>query len=194
LQVTIGLFNQKIAVMKTFKFFLIPAMLFFLAGCVKDTAVPADAEALEFRAPESVTVPMKVWVEESYVNEELPRKPCDIPGPTIPAGGWMRGHATHLGTFNVQESTWEHGVCNVYPSENKLVITGSEGIFAGANGEQIWWKGDYEVFFTGGYSVDMNIVGGTGRFESATGTLHGYSDGSGAYGSGYAEGWITIYK
>jgi hypothetical protein len=180
--------------MKTFKFFLITAVLFFLAGCMKDTVVPVGEEALEFRTPKSVTVPMKVWVEGSIVNEELVSKPCDLPGFTIPPGGWMRGHATHLGKFNVQESTWEHGSCNVYMNEGKLIITGSEGILAGANGDQIWWKGDYEVFFTGAYSTDLDIVGGTGRFEGATGNVKGYSDGSGAYGSGYGEGWITIFK
>ncbi len=180
--------------MKTFKCLLITAVLFLLAGCVKDTVVPAGEEGMEFRAPKSVTVPMKVWVEESLVNEELAKKACDLPWVTIPPGGWMRGHATHLGKFKVMESTWEHGSCNVYMNEGKLIITGSEGIFAGANGDQVRWKGDYEVYFAGGYSADLDIVGGTGRFENAIGNIKGYSDGSGAYGSGYAEGWIKIFK
>ena len=184
--------------MKTLKFFLIPALLLFLAACVEDVPTPADvpdgSAAIDVRGKESVTLPMKGWVEESIITGEMKDCECDppCPGLSIPAGGWMRGHATHLGKFNVMESTWEHGSCNLVG--NKIVITGSNGIFCGANGDQIWWEGDYEVFFTGAYTADLDIVGGTGKFEGAFGNVKGYSDGSGAYGSGYAEGWITIFK
>ncbi len=56
--------------MKTLRFFLIPALLLFLAGCVEDVPAPADGlldgtEAIDVRAKESVTVPMRIWVEET---------------------------------------------------------------------------------------------------------------------------------
>jgi hypothetical protein len=187
--------------MKTLKFFLIPALLLFLAACTEDVPTPADvpdgSAAIDVRAKESVTKPMKIWVEAT-IDYSVARKPCDCDPPcgvTIPAKGWMRGHATHMGKLNRMESPWEHGTCDL--AENKIVITGSHGIWTGANGDQIWWEGDYEVFFNGNFSADLDIVGGTGRFEGAVGNVRGddgVTDPETGYGSGTAQGWVTVFK
>ena len=193
----------KTKTMKTLKFFLIPALLFFLAACTEDVPAPAgvldEQEAIDLRARGSITKPMKLWIE-AITDESLGAVGCTapFPGVAVPAGGWMQGHATHLGKLDRLESPWAHGSCELILDENwnpvMVAISGSHGAWAGANGDQIWWEGSYESYLDGTFSADLDIVGGTGRFEGATGNVKGigHVDPVTSYAVGSPEGYITI--
>lgn len=186
--------------MKTLRFFMIPALLLFVAACVKDVPTPADvpdgSAAIDVRTNESTTLPMKIWLEAT-IDYSAGRIDCEAPFPglSVPAKGWMRGIANNLRRLNMLESPWEHGTCELMG--DRILITGSHGIWTGTDGDQIWWEGDYEVLFNGNFSADLDIVGGTGRYEGATGNVkgeNGVTDPATGYGSGSAQGWVTIFK
>ncbi|MBK8706293.1 MAG: hypothetical protein IPN33_23835 [Saprospiraceae bacterium] len=192
--------------MKKIQFFLTGALLLFLAGCQKDLPVPADVtneqealvqngSTLDFRAKEYVTKPIKAWVE-AITDYSQGGLDCGLPN----KAGWMQGNATHLGKLNMLESPWEHGSCEVifdeYWNPVKILITGSQGHWTGANGDRLEWEGSYESFFDGTFTGDLDIIGGTGKFTGAFGNVKGggYVDPETGYAVSTAEGWITIPK
>ncbi|MBK7409913.1 MAG: hypothetical protein IPJ40_18810 [Saprospirales bacterium] len=182
--------------MKTHFFFLFAVLL--VAGCTSDMLAPADDSAgLEFRKKEYVTKPMTMWLEAA-------RDPAQdfiycLPG-VFPAGGWMQGHATHMGQFIAEESPWAHGSCEMVLDANgnfvKFVISGSHGHWTAANGDVLNWEGTYEVFPDLTFSADMDFAGGTGKFDGATGNVFGFghNDLETGLAIGTAEGYITILK
>ncbi|MCB9282844.1 MAG: hypothetical protein H6563_02125 [Lewinellaceae bacterium] len=183
--------------MKAYFFFLFAGLL--LAGCTSDMLAPADDSAgLEFRKKEYVTKPMTMWLE-AITDYSLGSISC-LPAGNVPAGGWMRGHATHMGQFNMEESPWAHGSCQLVfdPSGNlvKVLIEGSNGHWTAANGDVLNWQGTYESFLDGTFSADLNFAGGTGSFEGATGNVFGfgYVDPETGNAVGTAEGYITMLR
>ena len=186
------------------------ALLLFLAGCQKDLPVPADVTneqealvqngptTLDFRAKEYVTKPMKLWVE-AITDLNQGGISC-VPAGVAPKGGWMQGHATHLGVLNALESPWEHGSCVLVFDENgnpvKVAISGSHGTWTSANGDKLFWEGSYESFFDGTFTGDLDITGGTGKFTGAFGNVKGggYVDPETGYAVSTAEGYIAIPK
>ncbi|MCK6691598.1 MAG: hypothetical protein L6Q97_05790 [Thermoanaerobaculia bacterium] len=93
-----------------------------------------------------------------------------------------------------------NGNCELIFDENwqpvKIAIRGSHGHWTGANGDQLDWEGSYEAFFDGTFTADLDIVGGTGRFERATGNIKGggYNDPETGYAVSEGKGYITILK
>lgn len=196
--------------MKTIRFLIIATLLLFIAGCQKDLPAPANvtdeqtaimpdgSSELDFRAKEYVTKPMKLWLEAT-IDPTQGTIGC-IPFGAFPAGGWMQGHATHMGQIILQGSPWNHGTCYMVFDSNgdfvKGVIEGSYGQWTAANGDVLKWKGTYEAFPDGTFSADFNFDGGSGKFEGATGNAFGIGHNDPVTGNavGVAEGWITIPK
>lgn len=183
--------------MKTIHFFLTAALLFLFAGCAKDSLAPVE-DNLEFRAKEYVTKPMTMWIEA--ITDPAQGVISCIPFGAFPAGGWMQGHATHMGQLIAEESPWNHGSCYLVfdPNGNfvKGVIEGSHGQWMAANGDILFWQGVYEAFPDGTFSADMDFTGGTGRFENASGNVFGVgqNDPETGYAVGTVEGTITMLK
>lgn len=179
------------------------ALLFVLAGCSKDSLTPVSVQdaMVSPRAREYVTKPIELRVE-AITDPSSGRIACQPlnTGASAPAAGWMQGHITHLGLLNMPESPWAHGSCELIFDENwkpvKVVIRGSHGRWTGANGDRLDWQGSYESYLDGTFSGDLDIVGGTGRFEGATGNLkgNGYVDPQTGYAVSRGEGYITIPK
>lgn len=181
--------------MKTRFLILLAALL--MAGCTSDMLAPAgDADDLEFRAKKYVTKPMTMWLEAA-IDPTQGTISC-IPFGAFPAGGWMQGHATHMGQLDPAGSPWNHGSCYMVFNANgqfvKAVIEGSHGQWMAANGDILFWEGVYEVFPDGTYSADMDFTGGTGRFENASGNVFGIgqNDPETGLAVGTAEGYITM--
>jgi hypothetical protein len=140
---------------------------------------------------------MKMWIEA--ITDPTQGVIRCIPFGAFSAGGWMQGHATHMGEINPQGSPWHHGSCSLIFDAGgfvKGVIEGSKGHWTAANGDILKWKGRYEAFPDGTFSADLNFDGGTGKFEGATGNVFGFghNDPETGYAVGLAEGWITIPK
>ena len=179
------------------------ALLLALAGCTKDGLAPASEQdgVVASRAKEYVTKPIELRVE-AITDPSSGRIAC-LPantGASAPAAGWMQGHITHLGQLNMPQSPLAHVNCELVFDENwhplKVVIRGSHGYWTGANGDRLDWAGSYESYLDGTFSGDLDIVGGTGRFEGATGNLKGsgYVDPETGYAVSTGKGYITIPK
>ena len=188
--------------MKTNHFLLTSILLLFSTGCTKEALAPEiDPSALELRAKEYVTVPMKMWIE-ALTDFSLGGIAClpENSGVYMPAGGWMQGHATHMGQLQMPESPWAHGSCELVFDENgnltMIAISGSHGHWTGANGDRLYWEGRYESYLDGTFFADLDIVSGTGKFADATGNVKGlgYVDPETGYAVGAPEGHLKILK
>jgi hypothetical protein len=153
--------------MKKIMFMAIPILL--LAACTKevrsDDANQANSESdiSEMIAKGRTTFP---------IFNSLQSDPD--PNPTTECGGALTyGNMTFLGKC--------HGIsvnktCTYSTDGTELAIT-SDDITYGANGNELWTKGDIVIHFpTDGSTVatitgGSTIVGGTGRYAGATGFL-----------------------
>jgi len=121
--------------------------------------------------PVLVTVPFKadfsVWSKTDYTD----RRCGDHPNYFLTMEG--HGNATHLGKVTVRFTF----CCNVATG----AYWGTEATFVAANGEELWLTipqgqiypnfGDNSHYYQTRFDDPMPIVGGTGRFQGATGYL-----------------------
>lgn len=143
--------------------------ILFLAGCTKeamqDNSIQAESQSSKNSTAQKVRVTRPIFNSlQSDPDPSLPPLPCGAGG-----GAIFYGNMNHLGKVygNVVNKT-----CGL-TADGRLEIS-SEDIGYAANGDQLWTKGTiYVTFPTSGTIATITggstIVGGTGRFEGATG-------------------------
>lgn len=177
----------------------------------------------------TVTVPMKIeWGEGTFVVVPFddPRVPESTPVENCPDGGQANpdiglpegfpngggvvvsggdGEATHLGRLT--EFSTRCAVRLFPPTDPSFVNFDLRGTLTGANGDQIHVRAEYaKTPFTpaGVPTLQVMVVGGTGRFEGAFGQLTPTQGGQvtctddsglcleGTWSGGFVEGELTI--
>ena len=158
--------------MKTLIYLFLVAMLLF-AGCAKDEMFDQKSNNLELKKAK-VPIPMKadfcMTPDLNVPPVHIEGLPWDKPEYYLPGGGWISGHATHMGEIIMEKSTQKITSAKFVPGVG--VVSYSEGIITAANGDYysfkaIMYSNPQNKTFTG--TVEM--FGGTGKFEGATGTV-----------------------
>lgn len=171
--------------MKTIlKIFISAAIFVLLAGCDKNEEFIKNETPELKNAQVEVTLPFKADFVGTFLDATFPCAEC---GPWNPDEGetWglvkneARGNATQLGKFYVYFEFCANFATGEYPGNLQNVAK-----FAGANGDTLFTYGegqvingrlDYHPEDVNSYWKDpFIIVGGTGRFEGATGS--GWTD------------------
>jgi hypothetical protein len=179
--------------MKTLQILLVIAFV-IISGFSKDSQTDENV-FLKKGTDKSVTVPMKVWAT-TIDNNSIPRVDCSgYPDMSHTGGGWLQGHQTHGGRFITSQSTWIITDCETVGYINTSHISGTNTV---ANGDSYDYICTMDVVLAATppfmLTLYINITGGTGRFEGATGYVecHGYHDGQVITFTG--EGTITFQK
>lgn len=152
--------------------FFVAMFLILALGCEKFADVtPMESEQLELKKGE-IVVPAKCWLT-TVLDPTIPFVTC-VPeeyGVHIPGGGWMKGHETHGGKLKEELSTWSIPVCYLGPGPDQLTEI-VEGTHTVANGDSYFYSGTLTInYVTSALTGEIDINGGTGKYEGATGHL-----------------------
>lgn len=118
---------------------------------------------------------------------------CDGDAELISTTVEIRMRLTHLGLSTITTTN-----CFTLPA---FVYVSGSGTITAANGDQLFYEGSAADYGTthpfypdGSWEFGpLHIVGGSGRFEGATGRFDGWGmmDESGVAGTAFTVGWIT---
>ncbi len=168
--------------MKTLKFlFLITIFVGLLAGCNKDELTSNDEVQLKGAQPVTVTLPFEAnflgtYVDESYYGDE--NYTCELPYYCHVIVDFV-GTATHLGkitgTFDfcacgpdnpdIPGLDWEYA-----PTEVAMEAANGDLLFISCGGNVIDGRADDQPeYVVSHWRDEFVILGGTGRFEGASG-------------------------
>ncbi len=174
--------------MKTFvKLFFIAAIISLATACNKTNDFVEIQDAELKSAHVMVTVPFKATFVGNYLEDSGPNEicgECPVNEEGIPIGPncWGKvindgeGNATHLGKFTHHFEFCADFITGVYPGPTGHM----EGYFVAANGDKlnvrisegvvVYGRLDHHPEDVNSYWMDeWEILGGTGRFEGATG-------------------------
>jgi hypothetical protein len=85
--------------------------------------------------------------------------------------GWLTGNQTHGGKLIMEQSTWEISSCST-DFATGLNTSQISGVNTVANGDSYTFTCIMTVnIFTNDVIINLNIIGGTGIFEGATGQM-----------------------
>lgn len=172
--------------MKTFKLLLlIGIFVSLISGCSKDDLTSSDEVQLKSAQPHLVTLPFTADFFNTFLEQTGPDPIC---GTWDPENGqfWMMiygeggGTATHLGKMTHHFEFCNDWVSGIYPGPSEYM----KGYFVAANGDSLFvhiegqvkdGRLDHHPEDVIAYFTDpWEILGGTGRFEGASG--HGMTD------------------
>ncbi len=155
--------------MKSLKFVVIALFLPFAFACTEETLAPeaSSDDLVQLRDRDVRTVPYKFTMEIfSDASSDAVVVTC-VGLPTY-RDGFTSGRSTHTGQFRTEESTWTLIGCE--PVSETVVIFYVDGIMAAANGDTYSYTGAFTSDLgTGEVYGEVDITGGTGRFEGVTG-------------------------
>lgn len=168
--------------MKTFKLlFLIGVLCGLLTSCNKDEATSCDDDLLKSAQPVTVTLPFDATFLGTYVDESYPgdeNYTCDLLYECHVVVDVV-GTATHMGkitgTFDfcacgpddpdIPGLDWQYA-----PTETALMAANGDILIVTCSGSVIAGHADDQPDYINSYWRDeFLILGGTGRFEGATG-------------------------
>jgi hypothetical protein len=157
--------------------FALPTLL-FLAACQSspdEFASPAGEQTVAQRSQR----PFNARIQSSLdVSSAFTACSGDLPEFAIP-DHFLDGQATHLGNLDEALSTLHHDDCNV-SFATLLLTAGVSGQLAAANGDLVFYTGDDAIDLTGlltgtattgAITGTWTIIGGTGRFNEASGSF-----------------------
>jgi hypothetical protein len=138
------------------------AAFFFTFSCSQESDAYATNELIGVKAKigKEVTRPVRITLE-GMDNEDGP-------------GGTITGKMTHLGKItgiNAGNEVYEL----IEGGLKSRTIAGGKDIIYAANGDEVWATNDLTIIFTSEttaiYTGLITFVGGTGRFEDASGFM-----------------------
>lgn len=178
--------------MRTLKILLVLVAV-ILSGFSKDSQADENV-LLKKRSDAGVVVPLKFHggTMPDLSSGRTVCTPAEY-GASIVRSGWMQGEQTHGGKLIPEQSRWEIPSCTFNGTET---VSDCYGTITVANGDSYFFTAIMTINpFTRAVSCNVNIIGGTGRFEGATGqlTLNG-SLGSGSVVTWSGEGSISFPK
>lgn len=149
---------------------LAAALLLLAAGCHTETLVDVRGDDAGPGMDKRGTVKLVPFHMNSIGTEVEFGPHPDCPEGTLRLIGAGTGIGTHIGKV-----TYALRHCADPNATPRRFFGGRARQFA-ANGDELWL--DYEGYFVSPTQWEMTetIVGGTGRFEHATGTVMGYGD------------------
>lgn len=170
--------------MKTFKLlFLIGILCSLLSGCSKDEVTTNNEELLKSAQPVKVTLPFEAHLLGNMVIADFENPECIQEGYAAHVIVEAEGTATHMGKVNV---TFDF--CAIGPDDPDIPgedykYTGGIFTLEAANGDQLFidMEGssvivgrteDHPEYVVDYFRYKITILGGTGRFEGASGELH----------------------
>jgi hypothetical protein len=173
--------------MKTLKIVLVILAVIF-SGFARDSQVTQSGAA----------VPMK-FDGVILTNPSAGLTECTPKGEPYPfiahsRTGWLKGNQTHGGKLITELSTWEITSCNT-DFGTMLNTSQINGVNTVANGDAYYFTCVMTVnIISNDVTLDIDITGGTGRYEGATGqmTLTGVHTETGIPVSG--EGSVSFLK
>ena len=163
------------------KIFYLMAVISLVAGCDK-TDEFFDTQDVELKSAQvMVTVPFKANFVGNYLEGTGPNSMC---GEWDPANGLFwgivlndgEGNATHLGKFTHHFEFCCDFASGIYPGptghmEGYFVSANGDKLFVSVAGQVLNGRLDHHPADVNSYFTDpWEIIGGTGRFEGATGS------------------------
>lgn len=149
--------------------FLLAFSLVLLSGCAKDALDDENGDLKKAKVP----IPMKAWFcmnpdfTQPLVHiEGLP----DEPAYYLPGGGFISGHATHMGEL-ITELCPSRIFDAVFDPSTGLVSYKTEGTITGDNGDHYAFTGIAFNNPDGTFYGTINMFDGTGKFKGMTGTV-----------------------
>ncbi|MBD0851169.1 hypothetical protein [Maribacter arenosus] len=158
------------------------AMLLFAYSCSQETSLD-PTESLEAHSAKSSKAKKATRAIRGKINNDADPSvapvPCDDPsGLEIGLStNFIYGNMTHLG--KIQPGSFGRPiVCETFLAEGKIVSV-YEVNYIGAHGDEIRTRENTIIIFnpedptfnTGTFEGTIEIIGGTGRFEGATGNM-----------------------
>ncbi|MBW8331415.1 MAG: hypothetical protein K0M40_05290 [Prolixibacteraceae bacterium] len=180
--------------MKTLvKIFFLMAFVSLIAGCNKENIMGDESSEMELKKaklkPVTVTVPFKADFVGTYMagtgpNSECGECPTDEDGNPIGPECWGmvyndgEGTATHLGKITSHMEFCCEFISGIYPGNYMkawFVAANGDKLFVACSGQVLNGRLDYHPEDVNSYFKDpFEIIGGTGKFEGATGS--GWTD------------------
>jgi hypothetical protein len=195
--------------MKTLlKIFFLMAVISLVAGCNKNDELTADENLQLKRAqPHLVNVPFEANMLSKLTNLDLENTECLEEGYVCKVTLEVEGTAAHMGKVHTI-----FNFCALGPDDPNIPgedakYSGSTCVMVAANGDELFLSLEGGSVITGrtedhpDYVVDywkdkVNITGGTGRFEGASGELQmdDYDTNIDTYSHHHWTGIITMLK
>ena len=150
------------------------AFVYLIASCSEsDQILPQlDDEGFKKSEPKTVTVPFKADFIGTYMDPS--DVTCDLPQ-FIPANVDFEGTGTHLGKFTGNFRFCLDELLFYGPSDSYMVAANGDILYVSIQGQVIGGReDDHPEYVTSYWRDPFVILGGTGRFEGATG--EGMSD------------------
>ncbi len=165
------------------KITIITLVVTFLAACSKDDTELNPGSSTQNATPNSEKVLQTRTFRATInaaANPNSPPTSCSGVIPFAAPDFILSGSGIHLGQMDAQTSSLHHISCDVDVTTS-LLTTSVNGQLAAANGDLIYYEGNDVVnvaalltqnpVLTGAITGTWNIIGGTGRFQGASGTL-----------------------
>lgn len=140
-----------------------------LLGCSPDpTAVMTDAPVFSINEQ---TIPFRA----ELIGTAQDASGVLCPGGSFPGKFSITGHATHLG-----EVAGDGSGCTAFTGQTTFVFLAADNTIVAANGDELWLTlvsggGSIVGFGPSGpklaWTVEKDVIGGTGRFAGATGRV-----------------------
>lgn len=185
-----------------FTVFFALASLSALVGCVGSTVDPLGDAAgkSDQMVPIEWSYLMEAVVPGTVVICEMPSPGGPVPVPFPATWRVTEGWMSHLGTLSLHESTATFSSCVFGSYKGGPALIGElDATMVGANGDGLELDGvlNLTLSMVGGEPVpgpaygEWDVVGGTGRFEGATGWIHTVEEADEAGSRGYGAGMFT---
>ena len=157
-----------------------------------------QAEELLKSAKAGETITIKAYARLFAIhNEDMPYITC-IPEEyqlKMHSSGFAGGYTTLLGKVNLDSSPWYRENCMLGPGPTEVTVDGY-GQVMGAHGDMYNYEMQYvadlaQMTFTG----SLEVTGGTGRFEGASGHFDLYNGVLDEHGGSWeARGYLVLIK
>ncbi|WP_372950344.1 hypothetical protein [Mariniphaga sp.] len=170
--------------MKTFlKIFIFAVLFGLLAGCEK-TAEFFENETPDLKSaqPQKITVPFEANLLGEIASIDWEAQECIEEGYFVRVIVETTGNATHMGKVSLTFNFCSGGAPDPNIEGSKYTYAGSTADLIAANGDVLYLSFDDGIVMNGRtdehpddvyeyWRTPVSVLGGTGRFEGATGDL-----------------------
>jgi len=165
------------------KILFLMAVISLVAGCNKtDEFVIDDSVELKSAQPQKVTVPFEANLLGEIASIDWEAQECIEEGYFVRVIVETTGNATHMGNVSLTFNFCSGGAPDPNIEGSKYTYAGSTADLIAANGDVLYLSFDDGIVMNGRtdehpddvyeyWRTPVSVLGGTGRFEGATGDL-----------------------
>lgn len=156
--------------------FLALAFLLITFGCSKEPIDEGNGtlkSTLANSSGNNVTMPLRIWVSSApdLTIPTLKNVPANMKDVIRSGGGWMEGHSNFFKNTDPNQSHFIFTNCS-YDADNLQLILSYAGDITTDRGDSFYYTGYISVdAIKYSFLGEMNLVGGTGRFQDISGVL-----------------------